>query len=73
MCITDCANALSDYCALAQSDQRLCYFYLKSKVTRSDISLISIFGGLHHDKVSGYARGRTMPNCLVTYHEGIER
>ena len=29
--------------------------YLKSKVTRSDTSLFSIFGGLQHDKVCGYA------------------
>ena len=32
--------------------------FLKSKVTRSDISKFSIcFGGLQHDKASGYAPG----------------
>ena len=28
--------------------------YQKSKVTKSDISYFSIFGGLQNDKVSGY-------------------
>ena len=31
--------------------------YLKNKVTESDISYFSIFGGLQHDQFSGYTPG----------------
>ena len=50
-------------CPSAQSDQRICFRYLKSKVTRSVIlnylSLLFYFlgWGAQHDKRSGYAPG----------------
>ena len=40
---------------LLQSDQHFCYSLSEKKVTRSDISQFSIFGGFQHDKAFGYA------------------